>query len=130
MLALLFSLIVSLMMIKIVIYTSDLHAVVSSDHDVASIQKMHEHPVPRIGGLAIFVSMVFVALYGANSGANWSSFYAGLITSLFFIFIGGLTEDLSKAVSPWIRIGFMTFGSRLCFICRPYYAAYSLYGPC
>ena len=110
MLALTFSFIISLLIIKVIIYTSTTHALISLDHDTDSIQKMHEHPVPRIGGVAIFVSMVFVALYGANSGASWSSFYAGLITSLFFVFIGGLSEDLSKAVSPWVRIGFMSCG--------------------
>lgn len=100
--------IVSLLMIKVIIYTSDIHAQVTLDHDLSSVQKMHEHAVPRIGGLAIFVSMTFTALYGANIGAPWAPFYAGLITSLFFVFVGGLTEDLSKAVSPAIRMVFMT----------------------
>ena len=99
--------IVSLLMIKVIIYTSDIHAQVTLDHDLSGVQKMHEHAVPRIGGLAIFVSMSFTALYGANIGAAWAPFYAGLITSLFFVFIGGLTEDLSKAVSPAIRMAFM-----------------------
>ncbi len=99
--------IVSLLMIKVIIYTSDIHAQVTLDHDLSSVQKMHEHPVPRIGGLAIFVSMTFTALYGANIGAVWAPFYAGLITSLFFVFVGGLTEDLSKAVSPAVRMMFM-----------------------
>ena len=31
------------------------------------------------------------------------------MTALFFVFVGGLTEDLSKAVSPKVRIGFMLF---------------------
>lgn len=99
--------IVSLLMIKVIIYTSHIHARVTLDSDLAGIQKMHEHAVPRIGGLAIFVSMTFTALYGANIGAAWAPFYAGLITSLFFVFIGGLTEDLSKAVSPAVRMAFM-----------------------
>lgn len=99
--------IVSLLMIKVIIYTSDIHSQVTLDNDLAGVQKMHEHAVPRIGGLAIFVSMTFTALYGANIGATWAPFYAGLITSLFFVFVGGLTEDLSKAVSPAIRMTFM-----------------------
>ena len=101
------SFIVSLIMIKVIIYTSDIHSQVTLDHDLDGVQKMHEHAVPRIGGLAIFVSMAFTALYGANIGAAWAPFYAGLITSLFFVFVGGLTEDLSKAISPAIRMGFM-----------------------
>lgn len=99
--------VVSLIMIKVIIYTSDIHAKVTLDHDLSGVQKMHEHAVPRIGGLAIFVSMAFTALYGANIGASWAPFYAGLIASLFFVFVGGLTEDLSKAVSPAVRMLFM-----------------------
>lgn len=99
--------IVSVLMIKVIIYTSDIHAQVTLDHDLSGVQKMHEHAVPRIGGLAIFVSMTFTALYGANIGAAWAPFYAGLITSLFFVFVGGLTEDLSKSVSPAVRMMFM-----------------------
>ena len=90
------SFIVSLIMIKVIIYTSDIHAQVTLDHDLDGVQKMHEHAVPRIGGLAIFVSMAFTALYGANIGAVWAPFYAGVITSLFFVFVGGLTEDYLK----------------------------------
>ena len=48
------TLIVSLIMIKVIIYTSDIHAQVTLDSDLAGVQKMHEHSVPRIGGLAIF----------------------------------------------------------------------------
>ena len=70
-------------MIKIIIYTNDIHAKVTLDHDTNGVQKMHDQPVPRIGGLAIFVAMVFVSLYGANTNAARSPFYAGLITSLF-----------------------------------------------
>ncbi len=99
--------VISLLMIKIILYTGDIHSKVTLDSDLAGVQKMHEHSVPRIGGLAIFVSMTFTALYGANIAAPWVPFYAGLITSLFFVFVGGLTEDLSKAVSPSIRMIFM-----------------------
>lgn len=103
------TLLISLLMCKVIIYTDNIHSQLTLDHDLSGIQKMHTHPVPRIGGLAIFVSMVFTALYSANTGAVWSGFYAGLITSLFFVFVGGLTEDLSKAVSPIVRISFMLF---------------------
>jgi UDP-N-acetylmuramyl pentapeptide phosphotransferase/UDP-N-acetylglucosamine-1-phosphate transferase len=71
------SFIVSLIMIKVIIYTSDIHAQVTLDHDLDGVQKMHEHAVPRIGGLAIFVSMAFTALYGANIGAALGSVLCG-----------------------------------------------------
>jgi len=100
---------ISLLMCKMIIYTNEIHSLLSLDSQIDGIQKMHTHPVPRIGGVALFVSLVFGALYSANLGLPWSGFYSGLITSLFFVFFGGLTEDLSKAVSPLVRIGFMLF---------------------
>ncbi len=109
MLGVIITLFISVLMCKVIIYTDRIHNQLSLDSQVESIQKMHVHPVPRVGGLAIFVSLVFTALYSANLALPWSSFYAGLITSLFFVFLGGLTEDLSKAVSPLVRMGFMLF---------------------
>lgn len=100
---------ISLLMCKMIIYTNEIHSQLSLDSQIDGIQKMHTHQVPRIGGVALFVSLVFGALYSANLGLPWSGFYAGLITSLFFVFFGGLIEDLSKAVSPVVRIGFMLF---------------------
>lgn len=103
------SFVISLIMVKVIIYTDAVHNQLTLDHDLSGIQKVHEIPVPRIGGVAIFVSLVFTALYSANTGTVWSGFYAGLVTALFFVFIGGLTEDLSKAVSPLVRMSFMLF---------------------
>ena len=109
MLAIVLSFLITLLMIAIILFTADVHSKLSLDHDLNGIQKMHETPTPRIGGLAIFISMSFMALYGANVSAVWASFYCGLITSVFFVFLGGLTEDLSKAVSPLVRISFVLF---------------------
>ncbi|RTK97242.1 MAG: hypothetical protein EKK64_02010 [Neisseriaceae bacterium] len=108
---------VSILMTKIIIYISDTHAKISLDHDTSGIQKMHDHVVPRVGGLAIFVALSFTALYGANVSAVWTSFYCGVVTSAFIVFIGGLTEDLSKAVSPAVRIFFMCIAVAIaCFV--------------
>lgn len=109
MLGIFVTLFISVLMCKVIIYTNKIHSQLSLDSQIDGVQKMHVHSVPRIGGLAIFVSLVYTALYSANLALPWSSFYAGLITSLFFVFLGGLTEDLSKSVTPLIRMGFMFF---------------------
>lgn len=77
------------------------------DNNSGAVQRMHSKPVPRIGGLAIFISMVFTALYGSAVHATWGSMYAALIMSVFFVFIGGLAEDLSGRVTPVVRMLFM-----------------------
>ncbi len=85
MIGVIISFIISLTVAKVIIYTGEVHSQLTLDHDLSGIQKMHETPVPRVGGVAIFVSLVFTALYSANTGAVWSGFYAGLITALLFV---------------------------------------------
>lgn len=90
-----------------IIYTSKYHGRFTLDFTDSGVQKVHAVAVPRVGGLAIFVSMAFVAVYGAYQSLAWAQFYASIIGAIFFVFLGGITEDLSKLVSPMVRIGFM-----------------------
>lgn len=103
----LMSFLVSLLISQVVIFSASSGESGIMDHDLDAIQKMHDKPVPRIGGAAIFVSLVFIVVYGASIQASWSQFYAGMIASVFFVFIGGFAEDISKKVSPSIRIVFI-----------------------
>mgnify|MGYP006289562679 CR=1 FL=1 len=41
----------------LIIRLQHIHGRYTGDHDVTGIQKFHESPVPRIGGLAIFVGL-------------------------------------------------------------------------
>ncbi|MBY0579664.1 MAG: glycosyltransferase [Burkholderiales bacterium] len=75
-------------------------------------QKFHAHPVPRIGGIAIFTGFFFALKLGAWSKgvALWG--FGSLLLSSLPIFIGGLAEDLTKLVGPLTRISltFITVG--------------------
>lgn len=94
---------------KLIVYTVNYRKdyAVGLDNNGGAIQRMHSTPVPRIGGLAIFASMVFTALYGSSTNAEWSALYSSLIMSVFFVFVGGLAEDLTGRVTPIIRMVFM-----------------------
>ena len=59
---------------------------------------IHEYPVPRIGGLAIFLALFFGILCLGNS---YIFFIYLLSTSIFLV---GLVEDLIKDISPKIRL--------------------------
>lgn len=98
--------VMSFLMCRIVLFTADANTILM-DNQLDDIQKMHDKPVPRIGGAAIFTSLVFVSVYGATAAAKWSQFYSGLIISVFFVFIGGFTEDVSKRVTPLARLIFI-----------------------
>lgn len=99
--------IMSFLMCRIVLFTANVNNSILMDDQLEDIQKMHDKPVPRIGGAAIFTSLVFISVYGATIAAKWSQFYSGLLISVFFVFLGGFTEDVSKRVTPLVRLIFI-----------------------
>lgn len=99
----------SFFLTKAIVYTAEVRRqnFIGLDSHKDAVQRMHAVPVPRIGGLAIFVSMVFTALYGSSIGAPWGGLYSALIMSSFFVFVGGIAEDLSGRITPAARMMFM-----------------------
>lgn len=73
----------------------------SLDHDLTGPQKMHSRPVPRIGGLGIFVGMLGAALWLA-----WrtGSMPLALVACALPAVAAGIAEDLTKRVSPMKRL--------------------------
>lgn len=110
MFTLFFAFMISAIMGKVILITNEIHAKLSHDHDISSVQKHHEIPVPRIGGLAIFTAIVVTALLCANMGVVWAKYISGITVALFFIFIAGISEDLTKNVGPIKRLLLMSFG--------------------
>lgn len=90
-----------------------LHANWSSDLVDGGPQKMHLRPTPRIGGLPILVGM-FVALLVILIAEMFfypqfvmnTSYFKLILLSTLPAFIGGITEDLTKRVSPLNRLLF------------------------
>lgn len=93
------SLVVSLLIIR----SASLHGALS-DTDLSGPQKFHARPVPRIGGLAIFLGFVlgggiwFVRQPAAREPL------ALLLACSLPAFASGLTEDITKRVSPLRRM--------------------------
>ncbi len=76
----------------------------SADHDLSGPQKFHGRPVPRIGGAGVMIAVVVGALMAqlnepATAGDLWL-----LIACSLPAFVFGLTEDLTKNVSPRRRL--------------------------
>ncbi len=77
---------------------------VTHDHDLSGPQKFHVLPVSRIGGLGILAGMlagVFV-IWRLDAGSGVAGFI--LIACGLPALIAGLTEDLTKDVSPRRRL--------------------------
>ena len=62
MLALLTAFVVSLGVTLFVVHFARGHRHFFLDHDLSGPQKFHAHPVPRVGGLGIFVGLLMVAV--------------------------------------------------------------------
>jgi len=82
------------------------------DVDTSGIQKFHLTIVPRIGGVGIFLGLLFsfVLRYFQDSQSGY--FGILLLASAAPVFIVGLIEDITKAVSARTRLiaGFLSAG--------------------
>ena len=74
------------------------------DCDLKSVQKIHAKPVPRIGGLAIFVAAVVGCVVVYLQTPAIGSWVAMLLLSASAAFGCGIVEDFTKNVSPRRRL--------------------------
>ena len=80
------------------------HGHLSSDHDLSGPQKFHGRPVPRVGGAGIMAAVVAgVAIAHISESPAARSLWLLLGCSLP-AFAAGMTEDLTKNVSPRRRL--------------------------
>ena len=82
----------------LVLRVSKRFAHLTNDHDLDGPQKIHASPVPRVGGVGIFLGcLVAIGLAGERSG-GW------LMACAIPAFGTGLWEDLTKRISPRMRL--------------------------
>lgn len=87
-----------------VIWTAHHHAHLSADSDRSGPQKFHQQDVPRIGGLGIVAGVL-----AAGGLLRWRQPADGQLVLLLLLsaipaFGAGLIEDLTKKVSPGLRL--------------------------
>jgi UDP-N-acetylmuramyl pentapeptide phosphotransferase/UDP-N-acetylglucosamine-1-phosphate transferase len=107
--AFLASLLITLLMIR----SADHHGRLSSDHDVSGPQKFHSRPVPRIGGLGIFLAVVLGTLGASIADKFEAQPMWVLIACGGPAFVAGLAEDLVKTLSPRRRLFFTAVSAAL-----------------
>lgn len=100
----------ALVVAVLVIRYDHLHRHLTSDHDTAGVQKFHTAPVPRIGGVPLF----FGLLAGQLAWYLLSDNTLGLMLAVCALpaFAAGLTEDMTKRISPLWRL-LATFAAAL-----------------
>jgi UDP-N-acetylmuramyl pentapeptide phosphotransferase/UDP-N-acetylglucosamine-1-phosphate transferase len=95
---------VSLCVTLIIVRSAKSHAHLSHDHDLSGPQKFHAHPVPRIGGLGILTGALAGAwvMWSSDRVAGGQAFV--LLACGLPALLAGLTEDLTKSVTPARRL--------------------------
>lgn len=87
----------------LVVRSAHSHGHVSADLDFSGPQKFHVRPVPRIGGVGLFLGVVAGAFVGWSQEGATAQFPLLLLCGLP-AFAAGLIEDLTKRVSPLKRL--------------------------
>lgn len=108
---------ISFMVCIMIVCTKGYHGHHSFDNDLNGIQKIHVNPVPRIGGIAIVVSiltaLVFLKLFPIDPFLKvGSSAELLLLAASTPAFLAGIVEDFTKKVSVRSRL-LATFASAL-----------------
>ncbi|TAM48838.1 MAG: glycosyl transferase [Paraburkholderia sp.] len=96
------------------IKTRGWHLRMTGDSDLGGVQKVHAVSVPRIGGVAVFGSLVLFALAETALGKRTPliALLSMLLACSLPAFASGLVEDVTKAVAPVVRLA-MTMASAL-----------------
>lgn len=106
---------ISMALCLMVLTTQRFHAHLSLDDDLNSIQKLHDSPVPRIGGLPVFVALFATLIWATPAGGE--PFVWALLAASVPVFVAGLWEDLTKRVSAKQRLGWaMVSGFVACWL--------------
>jgi UDP-N-acetylmuramyl pentapeptide phosphotransferase/UDP-N-acetylglucosamine-1-phosphate transferase len=97
----------------IIIKTNKLHRSFSNDSSFKGPQKFHTIPVPRIGGISIYISIFLITIYDntLSNEANDNYILKFLVISAAPAFLIGLIEDITKKISPRLRLVCITISS-------------------
>ncbi|MCL6263672.1 glycosyltransferase [Craterilacuibacter sp. RT1T] len=98
--ALLASLAVGIVLIR----TQNLHARLTMDHDLGGVQKFHATPTPRIGGVPMLAGLLAGGIVMLWAQPSENDLFWGVLLAGVPVFIAGLVEDLTKKVSPLVRL--------------------------
>lgn len=97
----------------LIIRYQHLHSRFTGDHDLSGVQKFHEIPVPRIGGLAILVGLSAAVAVDYFKDASYFLAAGAFLICMIPAFGIGLIEDITKKAGVKIRLLFTLFSALL-----------------
>ena len=104
MLALAIAFLTSLLITLLVIRYQHLHGHLTADHDLDGVQKFHATPVPRVGGVGVFLGLLGGLLVKWWVDDPVASTNLILLACALPAFGAGLVEDLTKRVGVRERL--------------------------
>jgi len=93
---------ISAFLCLLIIRYQHLHHHFTADPSIGT-QKFHEFATPRVGGIAIYLSLIIMWLM-AMSTVHANSYRVPLVLICFPVFIIGLVEDVTKKMGVKIRL--------------------------
>lgn len=88
----------------LIILTQRWHGKLSLDHDLNGVQKIHETPVPRIGGLGVVAGLLLAGVFSYQMGGETYETAGKLLLCAIPAFGAGLIEDFTKRVGVRTRL--------------------------
>lgn len=95
---------VSLVVTFLLVRYDHVHGKFTHDSDLEGVQKIHVRPVPRIGGVGIFVGLGVAGIYLLSVNTAVAYMLLGFAACGLPAFLSGLVEDLTKSVSASVRL--------------------------
>ena len=95
---------VSLLATLFIMRSAMRHSHLSADHDLSGPQKFHARVVPRVGGLGVMLAIVSGVVIAQVTEAPVARALWLLVACSVPAFVAGITEDLTKNVSPRRRL--------------------------
>ena len=86
-------------------------------------RRVHDHPIPRMGGLAIFVSFLVTALLFADMDNQ----VMGLLLGSVIIAVMGAMDDVLN-LSPWLKLAGQVLAAVVAYSCGIYFNVLSFTG--
>jgi UDP-N-acetylmuramyl pentapeptide phosphotransferase/UDP-N-acetylglucosamine-1-phosphate transferase len=87
----------SLLVTLALIHYQHLHEKISGDHDLSGPQKVHTYVIPRIGGIDIFLAIIFKDFVTLSFlKLDRGLLFVQLMACALPTFLNGLLEDIIK----------------------------------
>lgn len=111
MFSLFFGFLSSLILTLVLVRYSHLHDHISADNEMGGPQKFHTIPVPRIGGIGVFIGLCVACLTRLIQNQPEGLFLITAIACSIPAFAIGLTEDFTKKIRVLTRLLVVSMGA-------------------